>query len=62
MHHLSVLPPKDPEDCEQDSMKAPTHNESTHLQYMNLLFGALKLSGSPFTHPVQTKLSKYELI
>jgi hypothetical protein len=46
MHHLSVLPPKDPEDCEQDPMKAPTHDESTHLQYMNLLFGALKLTGS----------------
>jgi hypothetical protein len=61
MHQLSVLPPKDPEDCKQDPMKAPTHNESTHLQYMNLLFGALKLSRS-FTHPVQTELSKYELI
>jgi len=46
MHHLSVLLPKDPEDCEQDPMKAPTHDESTHLQYMNLLFGALKLTGS----------------
>jgi hypothetical protein len=46
MNHLSVLPPKDPEDSKQDLMKAPTHNELTHLQYVNLLFGALKLTGS----------------